>query len=42
MFGDQPVWLIGRRDLVANKEAAGRPQDLLDLQLLSRHEPRAT
>jgi hypothetical protein len=41
-FGDQTVWLIGRRDLVANKEAAGRPQDLLDLQLLSRHEPRAT
>jgi len=38
-FGDQTVWLIGRRDLVANKRASGRPQDLLDLELLSRHEP---
>ncbi len=38
-FGDQPIWLIGRRDLVANKQAAGRPQDRLDLATLARHEP---
>lgn len=38
MFGDQPIWLIGRSDLVANKQAAGRPQEL-DLALLARHEP---
>ena len=38
-FGDQPIWLIGRRDLVANKQAAGRPQDLLDLAVLARHDP---
>jgi hypothetical protein len=38
-FGDQLIWLIGRQDLVANKQAAARPQDLLDLALLARHEP---
>jgi hypothetical protein len=38
VFGGLPIWLIGR-DLVANKRAAGRPQDLLDLELLARHEP---
>jgi hypothetical protein len=36
-FGDQRIWLIGRGDLVANKKAAGRPQDLLDLAILARH-----
>ena len=39
VFGGLPIWLIGRRDLVVNKEAAGRPQDRLDLELLSRHDP---
>jgi hypothetical protein len=38
-FGDQSVWIIGRGDLVANKQAAARPQDLLDLAVLARHEP---
>lgn len=37
-YGDQPIWVIGRRDLVVNKRAAGRPQDLLDLSMLERHE----
>ena len=37
VFGDQTIWLIGRGDLVANKKAAGRPQDLLDLAILERH-----
>ena len=41
VFGDLSIWLIGRLDLVANKQAAARPQDLLDLELLSRHEPSA-
>jgi hypothetical protein len=36
-FGDQRIWLIGRDDLLANKKAAGRPQDLLDLDTLARH-----
>jgi hypothetical protein len=38
-FGDQTIWLIGREDLITNKRAAGRPQDLLDLALLTRHGP---
>jgi hypothetical protein len=38
-FGDQHIHVIGRADLQANKMAAGRPQDLLDLAALARHEP---
>lgn len=37
-FGDQPICVIGRGDLVRNKKAAGRPQDLLDLATLERHD----
>ena len=37
-FGDQTIFLIGRADLIANKRAAGRPQDLLDLSTLARHD----
>ena len=37
IFGDQGIWIIGRADLVRNKAAAGRPQDLLDLAMLERH-----
>lgn len=33
-YGDQIVPVIGRRHLVRNKRAAGRPQDLLDLAVL--------
>ncbi len=33
-YGDQTVLVIGRRQLVQNKRAAGRPQDLLDLEML--------
>ena len=33
-YGDQPVPVIGRRHLVQNKRASGRPQDLLDLRIL--------
>lgn len=33
-YGDQAVPVISRRHLVQNKRASGRPQDLLDLELL--------
>ena len=33
-YGDQPVPVIGRAELVRNKRASGRPQDLLDLEIL--------
>lgn len=36
-YGDQPIWVIGRADLIANKRATGRPEDLLDVTLLERH-----
>ena len=33
-YGDQTVPVIGRRHLIQNKRASGRPQDLLDLAVL--------
>ena len=33
-YGQQPVWYIGRAELIRNKEAAARPQDLADLSWL--------
>ena len=33
-YGDQPIPVIGRADLIRNKRASGRPQDLLDLEVL--------
>lgn len=38
-YGDQPVMVIGRNDLIRNKEATGRPQDCLDAQTLRRFKP---
>jgi hypothetical protein len=35
-YGDQAVPVIGRAQLVQNKRASGRPQDLLDLELLRK------
>ncbi len=37
-YGDVRFPLVGRRALIANKQALGRPKDLLDLELLRRHE----
>jgi hypothetical protein len=34
MYGDQAVPVIGRVQLIRNKRASGRPQDLLDLEML--------
>jgi hypothetical protein len=36
-YGDQQAFFIGLADLVENKRAAGRPQDMADLELLQRH-----
>ncbi len=33
-YGDQPVWIIGKAELIRNKEATGRPQDLVDVTSL--------
>jgi hypothetical protein len=33
-YGDQPVPVIGRAHLIANKRATGRPRDALDADLL--------
>ncbi len=33
-YGDCPVCFLSREDLIVNKEAVGRPQDLLDLEAL--------
>jgi hypothetical protein len=34
IYGKEKVYFIGRRELLRNKKAAGRPQDLIDLKLL--------
>ena len=46
-YGDVPAHFISIEDLIASKRAAGRPQDLADLDVLERFvqrrksEPRA-
>lgn len=35
-LGGQPVSVLSREDLTANKRAAGRPKDLLDVEMLAR------
>ncbi len=37
-YFDQPVWILARRDLITNKAATGRPQDLADIEALNRME----
>ena len=34
----RPIWIAGRDDLIAMKQEAGRPQDLIDLQALRMAE----
>jgi hypothetical protein len=36
LFDDLPVYFISREDLIVAKQASGRPQDLIDAELLSR------
>lgn len=38
-FGDHRVGVLGRNELARNERAAGRPQDLLDLELLAATRP---
>ncbi len=38
-YADVPVFYIGKDDLVANKRAADRPQDRLDVAFLTRKAP---
>jgi hypothetical protein len=35
-YGDQSIAVIGRAHFIANKRATGRPQDLLDAEVLER------
>lgn len=35
-YGDQPIQLIGRNEFLRNKAAAGRLQDLADIEALNR------
>ena len=39
-FADQVVPILSREDLIANKRAAGREQDLLDVKWLERNPPK--
>jgi len=38
-FDGIPVTFISREDLIASKSRLGRPQDLIDVELLSHGEP---
>jgi len=35
-YGALPVHVLGKRELIVNKRASGRPQDLLDADLLEK------
>lgn len=39
-YGGIPAWYIGRTELIANKKAAARPQDLADLAYLESNGDR--
>jgi hypothetical protein len=41
-YGNVPTYYIGRADLVANKKAAARPQDLLDVEYLTKEARKRT
>lgn len=38
-YGDVPISIVSLEDLIATKLHAGRPQDLLDLEVLRRSRP---
>lgn len=38
-FADQTVPVLSREDLIKNKRAAGRDQDLIDVKWLEQHPP---
>ena len=40
-FGDSRIGFLGRREMVRNKRAAGRPQDLADIALLGERPRRS-
>jgi predicted nucleotidyltransferase len=40
-YGNVPISVLSLEDLIAVKEAAGRPQDLLDVERLRSVRPRA-
>ena len=35
-YGGEPVYVVSRDDLIRNKRASGRPQDLADIAALER------
>lgn len=39
-FDDLPVFFISRQDLITSKRASGRPQDIIDADLLSQSEEK--
>ncbi len=39
-YGDVPIHVVGREDLIRNKRAVARPQDIADAEALERHRPR--
>ena len=40
-YGGVPVFAISREDLIRNKLASGRPQDLVDVEVLKHHKPES-
>jgi hypothetical protein len=41
-FRHEPLYVIGREMLIKNKRAAGRKQDLADVEALKKHAPSPT
>jgi len=41
-YGGEPVFVLSRADLIANKRASARPQDLADVAALERNTERDT
>lgn len=40
-YGDEPIFILSREDLIRNKAAIGRPQDRIDLESLKKAGPDA-